>query len=442
MKQQRTRHLTCALAATILPLSSLQAGEGVYEELGDILFPSNSGTPTYASPTSILPVTVQDFAKNPWDLPDINQIEYFVALTLGYSGNINYEPFNPVSSSYYQGHLGIRGLWRNGPTSLGYEIGATGTRYNDGIEREGHDKSFYDFATSLRLRHDINPSTTLYQNTRIHYGAHGSLEENFIFPGVQQKDAINWRSTTQLAWRTDGLSEHAVGWQQRSNFFYGGFNQDHDNWNDSYRIGFRHQAEYITSPGNGWFGSAEYGMRDFKEMNDYNSDSFRVGVGRFGRLPCGAHYRVTGGLHHLEYDNSYYDERDEIFFNGTIYGTLASVQYRIFFNHGIHHDLVNWGGGNFVDPVGTKAGLALSFQATDKVRVGATFSGQHLEADSSQSAMGELSFYTAGLGITYEYNDSTELTLNTGLHRAQFSNSGPGSSDTFGTVNFGLRLRY
>ncbi len=220
------------------------------------------------------------------------------------------------------------------------------------------------------------------------------------------------------------------------------FNQNAENWNDSYRINLGHQAEYITSPGHGWFGSAEYGMRDFTEMADYNSDSIRVGVGRFGRLPCGAHYRLEGGIHHLEYENSQYDERDELYFNGSIYGTLAKVDYRLFINHGIHHDLVNWGGGNFVDPVGTKAGAAFSFQATEKIRVGANLTGQQLKADSTQMASGELSFYTLGLGLSYQYNENTEFNANASINRAAFSNAGPGSSDNFRRFNFGVRVTF
>ncbi|MCP5534812.1 MAG: hypothetical protein H7A51_01095 [Akkermansiaceae bacterium] len=442
MKTQHTHTVICTLAASLSFVTALQAGEGADEPTPSGLFPSDFGTPGYISPTYYIPVAVENYLNEPWDLPGTSARRFSVGFNLGSSGNINFEPFNPTSSTYYQGYAGLQGHWKSGPTSIGYEVGVTGTRYSDGIYREGHDKSMYDVAASLRVRHELDQGSVIYNNTKIHWGGHGSLEENFIFPGVQQKDALNWRSSTQLAWRPDGQPEFSTGWQQRTTLYWGGFNQDKDNWNDSYRINLGHQAEYITSPGHAWFGSAEYGIRDFTEMGDYNSDSIRIGVGRFGRLPCGAHYRISGGLHRLEYENSYYDTRDEFYFHGSIYGNLANVFYRIFIDHGIHHDLVNWGGGNFVDPVGTKAGIALAYQATDKIRLGANFTGQHLQADSTRMATGELGFYTAGFGVSYQQNENTEYSLNAGVHRASYSNPGIGSSDIFTTFNIGMKVSF
>ena len=443
-KQHRIRPVVGTLAVAFSSLTTLQAGEGFYEAASGYqnYFPSGEGTPTYASPYSNLPLTTYSYFNRPWNLPSENGVEFLAGLNFGYSGNINYEIYNPHDSSFYQVNAGLRGLWSNGRTRFGYELGVTGTRYDDGIDRDEHDKSMYDFVAHTRLRHEVGSSSVFYNDTYLHQGAHASLRNNIIWPGVQQKDFFNWRSTSQLAWRTDGQPEFSTGWQQRSSVYYGGFRQDGDDWYDSYRVSVSHEAQYITSPGKGWFGVGEYGMRDFKQMGDYNSDSLRLGGGHFGTLPCGAHYRLEAGLQQLDYDNSHYPKRDELYVNSSIYGTLARVDYRLFLNYGIHQDFVNWGGGNFVDPIGTKAGLTLSVQASDKLRLGFNFSGQSLEADSTPAANARLGFYSAGINAIYKLDENSELNLDLGIHRVSFDNGGVGKSDTFGTILGGYTLKF
>ncbi|MGB0775820.1 MAG: hypothetical protein ACPGUY_08235, partial [Akkermansiaceae bacterium] len=255
-------------ASLIAPSSITHAGEGQIEGIqispGN-LSPSAQGTNEYLAMQSILMLSTYPFFFNNWEQTPEALQSYHLGVLLGSSGNINYEPFSPESANFYQASLGAQGGAQSASTTFAYEVGLTGTDYSGGIQRDSNESFMYDLAAQARLQHTISNSATLYSHLYIHDGAHASLKESFIFPGVRPSDFTNWRFNTQLAFRTDGQSEHSEGIQHRTNFAWHGYNPSgSDGW-ASYRLNLDHEVDVITSPGEGWFGVVGLGMRDFDD---------------------------------------------------------------------------------------------------------------------------------------------------------------------------------
>lgn len=365
-------------------------------------------------------------------------------IATGHTANATFEPVNKHDSAFASVGLSYLTSMDLASGRLSLAIGADYVRYDKAFDhRNGDDQWLHDFYATANYSTELSGTSQLDVNVDLNYNENGSIPLGHTWIGALHSPVVSYKVESTVSWRTDGLDLQAPGWMFRSGVTLGGFNESGGSFADSSRLTVTQEAIRAVNEDQGFYFRTQAGVREFKEMTDYDSAHINVVGGIFGKAPCGAMYQVGAGVELREYDQSDYDERTVPILEARLFGDLGTGTFSIGGKYGIIGDrFANWAGGNSVDMEGLEAHFRFRQPLSDKVTLGVSLESSNLKANSSQFADGHINIQQASLNLNYQYNENTSMGIDASLNRVSVNSGGPSANDTFGGVRFVYKMQF
>ena len=361
----------------------------------------------------------------------------------GHTENATHDPFNEHASGFISAGIGYKGYTDLGYGKLSYGLSAMLTRYDNAFEdRKGDDQYLHDFSLFARYSTELSQSAELDVNLLVNYGDHGTIPRGFNWAGPLQQAVIDYSADATVTWRTDGQDLTSPGLVLRTGLHYGGYDERDGNFADSQRYSLTQELIWLQKADTGLYLRAEIGEREFDEMSDYDSTRINGTVGFFRPLPCGSELRLGVGLEHRDYEGDNLDDYTDLTAEAIIAGDIGQGRFSFGAQYGSFENFVNWGSGNGVNMMGLQIGARVTHPLSDRLAVRFSLESSHLNAASSDSADGTLSFQRGSVSFGYRYDAQTTFDLSGALNRANVDNGTTSRTDIYPTWTISIKRHF
>lgn len=358
------------------------------------------------------------YTENPGEIPDIGSST---------SGGFDEETF------FYDAGIDFTNQFENGALKAVYGVGVNARYYEEGFEREADSHYLHDISGALGFVYDFNDSVQLDHYGRVNQGSHGSPYRGYARAGVLVYKVLDYLCDTKLHYRFDGQALGDEGLGFTTSMTWGGFHTEDDDTLDSYRVRFIQEVRYTFGHGCTVFLEGAYGMREWDEINEVDSDHVRVGGGIRGEAG-GISGELKGGYHMRNYDNfpsMYKDDAEVPYVEGSLGGTIdeLGVDWRAYGIYGLQDLYAGELSSLFIDPEGFRGGILLRSDITERTSITADASittYETNEAIEDRSGGNEIDSerISLGLGIDWWLNDNTLIDLSGAWVSVDYDNLG------------------